>query len=45
VITLEALTKRYGETRAVDASDLTVSAGRITGFLGDSIQYGVAVVS
>jgi ABC-2 type transport system ATP-binding protein len=34
VITLEGLSKRYGETRAVDALDLTVSPGRVTGFLG-----------
>jgi ABC-2 type transport system ATP-binding protein len=34
VITLEALSKRYGETTAVDALDLTVSPGRVTGFLG-----------
>jgi ABC-2 type transport system ATP-binding protein len=34
VIILEGLTKRYGETHAVDALDLTVSAGRVTGFLG-----------
>jgi ABC-2 type transport system ATP-binding protein len=34
VITLEGLTKRYGETTAVDALDLTVAAGRVTGFLG-----------
>ena len=45
MITLAALTKRYGETRAVDALDLTVFAGRITGFLGDGVQYGVAVAS
>jgi ABC-2 type transport system ATP-binding protein len=34
VISLEALSKRYGETTAVDALDLTVSPGRVTGFLG-----------
>jgi ABC-2 type transport system ATP-binding protein len=34
VITLEALSKRYGDTTAVDALDLTVSPGRVTGFLG-----------
>jgi ABC-2 type transport system ATP-binding protein len=34
VITLEALTKRYGDTTAVDALELTVSSGRVTGFLG-----------
>jgi ABC-2 type transport system ATP-binding protein len=34
VITLEALSKRYGETRAVDALTLTVSPGQVTGFLG-----------
>ncbi|TCN37899.1 ABC-2 type transport system ATP-binding protein [Kribbella orskensis] len=34
MITLEGLSKRYGETRAVDALDLTVSPGRVTGFLG-----------
>jgi ABC-2 type transport system ATP-binding protein len=34
VITLEGLTKRYGDTRAVDSLDLTVSPGRVTGFLG-----------
>ncbi|MFC5268176.1 ABC transporter ATP-binding protein [Kribbella qitaiheensis] len=34
MITLERLSKRYGDTRAVDALDLTVSPGRVTGFLG-----------
>jgi ABC-2 type transport system ATP-binding protein len=34
VITLEGLTKRYGATRTVDALDLTVYPGRVTGFLG-----------
>jgi ABC-2 type transport system ATP-binding protein len=34
VITLEALSKRYGETTAVDTLDLTVAAGKVTGFLG-----------
>lgn len=34
MITLEALSKRYGETRAVDALTLSVSPGRVTGFLG-----------
>ena len=34
MITLEGLTKRYGDTRAVDSLDLTVSPGRVTGFLG-----------
>jgi ABC-2 type transport system ATP-binding protein len=34
VITLEALSKRYGDTSAVDALDLTVSSGQVTGFLG-----------
>jgi ABC-2 type transport system ATP-binding protein len=34
VISLEGLTKTYGETTAVDALDLTVAAGRVTGFLG-----------
>jgi ABC-2 type transport system ATP-binding protein len=34
VITLEGLTKRYGGTTAVDTLDLTVAAGRVTGFLG-----------
>ncbi|WP_433002596.1 ATP-binding cassette domain-containing protein [Kribbella sp. CA-294648] len=34
MITLEALTKRYGETTAVDTLNLTVAAGRVTGFLG-----------
>ncbi|WP_328324020.1 ABC transporter ATP-binding protein [Kribbella sp. NBC_00382] len=34
MITLEALSKRYGETTAVDALDLTVSPGQVTGFLG-----------
>ena len=31
MITLEGLTERYGATRAVDALDLTVSPGRVTG--------------
>ncbi len=34
MITLEALSKRYGETTAVDALELTVSPGQVTGFLG-----------
>jgi ABC-2 type transport system ATP-binding protein len=34
VITLEGLTKRYGDTVAVDSLDLTVAPGRVTGFLG-----------
>ncbi|WP_020384744.1 ABC transporter ATP-binding protein [Kribbella catacumbae] len=34
MITLEALSKRYGETTAVDALDLAISPGRVTGFLG-----------
>ncbi|MFI5707339.1 ATP-binding cassette domain-containing protein [Kribbella sp. NPDC051620] len=34
MITLEAVSKRYGETTAVDALDLTISPGRVTGFLG-----------
>ena len=34
MIRLEGLSKRYGDTRAVDALDLTVSPGRVTGFLG-----------
>jgi ABC-2 type transport system ATP-binding protein len=34
VITLEGLSKRYGETTAVVSLDLTVSPGRVTGFLG-----------
>ncbi|MGY4766477.1 ATP-binding cassette domain-containing protein [Kribbella sp. CWNU-51] len=34
MITLEGLTKRYGATRAVDALDLTVCPGRVTGFHG-----------
>ncbi|MFC6157143.1 ATP-binding cassette domain-containing protein [Kribbella jiaozuonensis] len=34
MITLEGLTKTYGDTRAVDSLDLTVSPGRVTGFLG-----------
>ena len=43
MITLEGLTKRYRATRAVDAPDLTVCPGRVTGFLG--VQYSVAVAS
>jgi ABC-2 type transport system ATP-binding protein len=34
LITLENLTKRYGDTVAVDGLDLTVRPGRVTGFLG-----------
>ena len=34
MITLEGLSKRYGDTVAVDSLDLTVSPGRVTGFLG-----------
>jgi ABC-type sugar transport system ATPase subunit len=30
VIRLEGLSKRYGDTRAVDSLDLTVSPGRVT---------------
>ena len=33
-ITVERLTKRYGETLAVDDLSFTVDAGRVTGFLG-----------
>ena len=33
-ITVERLTKRYGETLAVDDLSFTVAAGRVTGFLG-----------
>jgi ABC-2 type transport system ATP-binding protein len=33
-ITVERLTKRYGETLAVDDLSFTVGAGRVTGFLG-----------
>jgi len=33
-ITVERLTKRYGETLAVDDLSFTVQAGRVTGFLG-----------
>ena len=33
-ITVERLTKRYGETLAVDDLSFTVEAGRVTGFLG-----------
>ena len=34
MITLEGLTKRYGDTTAVDHLDLTIVPGRVTGFLG-----------
>ncbi|WBQ01862.1 ATP-binding cassette domain-containing protein [Kribbella sp. CA-293567] len=34
MITLEALSKRYGETTAVDTLELAVAPGRVTGFLG-----------
>ncbi|OOC53861.1 MULTISPECIES: ABC transporter ATP-binding protein [Nocardiopsis] len=34
MITLRGLTKRYGETLAVDSLDLEVHPGRVTGFLG-----------
>ncbi|WP_344830758.1 ATP-binding cassette domain-containing protein [Actinocorallia longicatena] len=34
MITLRALTKRYGELTAVSGLDLTVASGRVTGFLG-----------
>jgi ABC-2 type transport system ATP-binding protein len=34
VITLEGLSKRYGDTTAVDSLDLTVAPGQVTGFLG-----------
>ncbi|MFI6822775.1 ABC transporter ATP-binding protein [Micromonospora sp. NPDC050187] len=34
MITLEKLTKRFGATTAVDGLDLTIEAGRVTGFLG-----------
>jgi ABC-2 type transport system ATP-binding protein len=33
-ITVERLTKRYGETLAVDDLSFTVESGRVTGFLG-----------
>jgi ABC-2 type transport system ATP-binding protein len=33
-ITVERLTKRYGETMAVEDLSFTVEAGRVTGFLG-----------
>lgn len=34
MITLQGLTKRYGDTLAVDELTLEVQAGRVTGFLG-----------
>jgi ABC-2 type transport system ATP-binding protein len=34
MITLRGLTKRYGDTLAVDSLDLEVRPGRVTGFLG-----------
>jgi ABC-2 type transport system ATP-binding protein len=34
MITAEGLTKRYGDTTAVDAVDFTVQPGSVTGFLG-----------
>ncbi len=34
MITLDRLTKRYGDTTAVDDLSLRVDAGRVTGFLG-----------
>jgi len=34
MITLERLTKRYGEHTAVDGLDVTIEAGTVTGFLG-----------
>jgi ABC-2 type transport system ATP-binding protein len=34
MIELQQLTKRYGETVAVDRLELTVAAGKVTGFLG-----------
>jgi ABC-2 type transport system ATP-binding protein len=34
VLTLEAVTKDYGDIRAVDALSFSVSQGRVTGFLG-----------
>ena len=34
MITIEGLTKRYGETLAVDDVSFTAEAGRVTGFLG-----------
>jgi len=34
LITLERLTKRFGDTVAVDGLDLAVRPGRVTGFLG-----------
>ncbi|MEU3017760.1 ABC transporter ATP-binding protein [Nocardiopsis sp. NPDC007018] len=34
MITLRGLTKRYGDTLAVDGLDLSVRPGRVTGFLG-----------
>ena len=34
VISARGLTKRYGRTRAVDAIDLDIPAGRIVGLIG-----------
>lgn len=34
MITLEGLSKRYGDTHAVDALDLTASPNQVTGFPG-----------
>ncbi|GAA0927655.1 MULTISPECIES: ABC transporter ATP-binding protein [Streptomyces violaceusniger group] len=34
MITLQGLTKRYGDVSAVDGLSLTIPAGRVTGFLG-----------
>ena len=41
MITFEGLTKRYGDTRAVDSLDITVSLGGVSGFLrpnGDAMR-------
>jgi ABC-2 type transport system ATP-binding protein len=43
VIRLEGLSKRYGDTTAVDSLDLTVSPGRVTGCL-DTPTEGAALV-
>ena len=34
MITAQSLTKRYGDTVAVNSLDFTIEAGRVTGFLG-----------
>ncbi|MEE1734969.1 ATP-binding cassette domain-containing protein, partial [Streptomyces sp. BE147] len=34
MITLRGLTKRYGDTLAVDGLTLDIEPGRVTGFLG-----------